>query len=92
MNKELKLQIPDSLLTILEQKARGQDVSLESYCLLVLKGDADGGNLVDPSLYSSLPNGMMRAEIQKVMESNLPIEEVRSRVRKLESFILRCTR
>jgi len=92
MNKELKLQIPDSLFSQLEQEAKGQGVSLEAFCLSLLNSGNErvSGQLTDPSLYGSLPNGQIRMEMRKVMESNLPTEEIKKRVRQLEFQILRC--
>jgi hypothetical protein len=92
MNKELKLQIPDSLFLQLEQEAKGQGVSLETFCLSLLNSGNERvlGHLTDPSLYGSMPNGQIRVEMRRVMESNLPTEEIKKRVRQLEFQILRC--
>jgi len=94
MNKELKLQIPDSLFSKLEQEAKGQGVSLEAFCLYMLESDNQrvSEQLTDPSLYGSLPNGQIRLEMKKVMGSDLPTEEIKRRVRQLELQILRCYR
>jgi hypothetical protein len=94
MNKELKLQIPDSLFSKLEQEAKGQGVSLEAFCLYMLDSDNQRvpEQLTDPSLYGSLPNGQIRLEMKKVMGSDLSTEEVKRRVRQLELQILRCYR
>jgi|694.fasta_scaffold02187_34 hypothetical protein len=94
MNKELKLQIPDSLFSKLEQEAKGQGVSLEAFCLYMLDSDNQrvSEQLTDPSLYGSLPNGQIRLEMKKVMGSDLSTEEVKRRVRQLELQILRCYR
>jgi hypothetical protein len=94
MNKELKLQIPDSLFSKLEQEAKGQGVSLEAFCLYMLDSDNQrvSEQLTDPSLYGSLPNGQIRLEMKKVMVSDLSTEEVKRRVRQLELQILRCYR
>lgn len=88
MNKELKLQIPDSLHSTLAKKAENQGVSIETLCLSMLQAEL----LVEPSLYGSLPNGQIRLEIKRVIESDLPPEEVRKRVRQLETQITRCIR
>lgn len=88
MNKELKLQIPDSLHSTLAKKAENQGVSIEALCLSMLQAEL----LVEPSLYGSLPNGQIRLEIKRVIESDLPPEEVRKRVRQLETQITRCIR
>jgi hypothetical protein len=94
MSKELKLQIPDSLFSKLEQEAKGQGVSLEAFCLYMLDSDNQrvSEQLTDPSLYGSLPNGQIRLEMKKVMGSDLSTEEVKRRVRQLELQILRCYR
>lgn len=93
MDKELNLQIPDSLYSNLEMKARGQGVSIEALCLLLLEGkDLVKDNLIDPTMYSSLSNGQMRLEMTKVLNSNLSKIETQKRVRQLESQILRCIR
>jgi hypothetical protein len=94
MNKELKLQIPDSLFSKLEQEAKGQGVSLEAFCLYMLDSDNQrvSEQLTDPSLYGSLPNGLIRVEMKKVRGSDLPTEEIKRRVRQLELQILRCYR
>jgi hypothetical protein len=86
MSKELNLQIPDSLFNSLEMRAKGQGVSIEALCLSLLDG---GGKLVEPILYSSMANGELRAEIGRVLGSSLPKEEIRKRVRTLETQITR---
>lgn len=91
MNKELNLQIPDSLYSNLEIKAKGQGVSLEALCLLLLQGESVDG-LVDPGIYASLSTGQIRTEIVKVLNSSLPKAETQKRVRQLESQILKCIR
>lgn len=91
MNKELNLQIPDSLYSTLDLKAKGQGVSLEALCLLLLEGKSVE-SLVDPGIYTSLSTGQLRSEIVKVLNSDLPKEETQKRVRQLESQILRCFR
>jgi len=89
MNKELKLQIPDSLFSSLSQKANQRGVSLEALCVSLL---GEEQILIEPSLYKSLANGEIRTEMQKLMQSKLPKEEVNNRVRKLENQILRFIR
>jgi hypothetical protein len=89
MNKDLKLQIPDSLFSSLTQKANQQGVSLEALCLSLLEEEQI---LIEPSLYNSLGNGEIRAEMQKLIQSKLPKEEVKKRVRKLEAQTLRFIR
>lgn len=88
MNKELKLQIPDSLFLKLTTKAEEQGVSLEALCLSMLGSES----LVEPELYGSLSNGQMRVEISRVLESGLPPNEIRKRVRSLETHLTRCMR
>lgn len=89
MNKDLKLQIPDSLFSSLTQKANLRGVSLEALCVSLL---GEEQILIEPSLYNSLGNGEIRTEIQKLVQSKLPKEEVNKRVRKLETQILRFIR
>ncbi len=89
MIKELKLHIPDSLLASLEARAKRQGVSIEALCLSLLEQQSD---LTDPALYVSMANSELRQEIQKVLQSELPREEVRKRVRTLESQITRFIR
>jgi hypothetical protein len=89
MNKDLKLQIPDSLFSSLSQKANQRGVSLEALCISLL---GEEQILIEPSLYNSLGNGEIRIEMQKLMQSKLPKEEVNKRVRKLETQILRLIR
>lgn len=86
MNKEIKLQIPDSLYLSLDSKAKRQGVSLEALCLSLLDNPI---GLVEPTLYSSLSNKELREEVQKLLQSDLPKEEVKKRVRNLENYILR---
>lgn len=88
MNKELKLQIPDSLYSLLTKRAKERGVSIEALCLSVL----EKGTLVEPVLYESMSNGQIRLEIEKVMESDLSSEEVRKRVRQLEVQMTRFIR
>ena len=89
MNKDLKLQIPDSLFSSLTRKANLRGVSLETLCVSLL---GEEQTLIEPSLYNSLGNGEIRTEIQKLVQSKLPKEEVNKRVRKLETQILRFIR
>lgn len=86
MTKEINLQVPDSLFNSLEEKANRQGVSIEALCLSLL---GDQGVLIEPVLYSSMSNGELRDEIKKVLQSDLPKEEVRKRVRTLEVQITR---
>ena len=86
MNKELNLQIPDSLFNSLERRAEGRGVSLEALCLSLLES---GEKLVEPTLYPSMANGELRMEINRVLNSSLPREEIKKRVRTLETQITR---
>jgi len=89
MNKELTLPIPDSLLLQLELRAREQGVSVETLCLSLLSGVKQEEDLVDPSYYRSLSHTGMRQEVNKVIESSLPSEEIRRRLNNLEFEISR---
>lgn len=92
MTKELNLQIPDSLFTSLERRAKVQSVSLEALCISLLGGSELEGNLVDPSLYPHMAHGQLRSEMQKVLQSGLSQEEVKKRVHNLKMQITRCIR
>jgi len=89
MYRDLTIRIPDSLFFLLEAEAEEQGVSLEALCTSLLSGENNGGDLVDPNYYQSLNLDVMRKEIRKVIESNLPKEEVRKRVNALEFQISR---
>jgi len=89
MNKELALQIPDSLLFNLELQAREQGVSLEALCLSILSGAKLEETLVDPDFYRVLTHETIRAELRKVMESDLAFNEKKTRIVKLETCISR---
>ena len=89
--KEIKLQVSDSLLASLENRAKRQGVSIEALCLSLL-WDNEGCELVNPALYISMANGELRQEIQKVLQSDLPEVEIRRRVRNLETQITRFIR
>jgi hypothetical protein len=89
MYRDLNIRIPDSLFFLLEEKAEEQGVSLEALCTSLLSGENNGGALVDPNYYQSLNLDVMRREIRKVIESDLPKEEVRKRVNALEFQISR---
>lgn len=93
MTKELNLQLPDSLFNSLQTRANEQSVSLEALCLSLLQGKDDTSlSLVEPSLYFYLANGDLRKEIQRVLESHLPEEEKKKRVRGLKNQLSRCIR
>lgn len=89
MTRELKLDLPDSLLFSLERKALEQGVSLEALCLSLLSGQKIGETLIDPAFYASLSHTEMREEVRRVIESGLSREEVRSRLNKLEMQMAR---
>ena len=92
MTTELTLQVPLSLLTSLERKAIGQGVSLETLCLTLLSEEEstqEEDTLVDPRFYSYLNHNTMREEVQKVIQSSLPQDEVQRRINKLEFQITR---
>lgn len=89
MYRDLNLRLPDSLLFDLERKAEERGVSLEALCTLLLSGENNEGDLVDPTYYQSLNLDVLRKEIRKVIESELPKEEVRKRVNALEFQISR---
>ena len=84
LTRELKLNLPDSLLFSLERKALEQGVSLEALCLSLLSGQKIGETLIDPAFYASLSHTEMREEVRKVIESGMTRDEVRSRLNKLE--------
>jgi hypothetical protein len=89
MYRDLNLRIPDSLFFQLERKAEEQGVSLEALCTSLLSGENNEGSLVDINYYESLNLDVLRKEIRKVIESDLPKEEVRKRVNALEFQISR---
>ena len=89
MFRDQNLRIPDSLFLHLEKQAQDQGVSLETLCVLLLSGENKEDSLVDPSFYPSLTLGVLRTEIRKVIESNLPKDEVRKRITSIELQISR---
>ena len=89
MYRDLNLRLPDSLLFKLERQAEEQGVSLEALCVSLLSGENDEGDLVDPNYYQSLNLDVLRKEIRRVIESELPKEEVRKRVNALEFQVSR---
>lgn len=84
MGKEINLQVPTSLYYFLMQEADEQGVSLESLCLSLLSGNQEEATLVEPTYYPSLSLLAVRSEVRKVVESDLPKEEVRRRITSLE--------
>ena len=89
MFRDLKLQIPETLFFHLERKAEEQGVSLEALCFSLLSGQKQESALIDPSFYPSVQLNALREEIRKVIESDLPSEEVRKRVNAIEFQISR---
>jgi hypothetical protein len=89
MLKELTLLVPGSLLSSLNEQAIERGVSLEALCLSLLSGEKQEETLVDPAFYASLNLDVMRNEVKKLIESDLPSEETRRRVNQLEFQISR---
>ena len=89
MDKEINLQMPNSLYYSLLRESDERGVSFESLCLSLLSGEQEEKSLVDPAFYKSLSHGAMRTEIRRVIESDLPSEEVRRRVNHLELQVTR---
>ena len=88
MYRDLTLRIPESLLFKLEKEAEEQGRSLEAICFSLLSGQKQE-SLVDPTYYPSLTLEVLRAEIRKVIESDLTPEETRKRVNSIEFHISR---
>jgi len=88
MFRDLNLRIPEALFFQLERQAEEQGVSFDSLCFSLLSGQKQE-SLVDPTYYPSLTLGVLRSEIRKVIESNLPPEETRKRVNSIEFHISR---
>ena len=88
MFRDLNLRIPEALLFQLEEQAEEQGVSVESLCFSLLSGQKQE-SLVDPIYYPSLTLEVLRAEIRKVIESDLNPEETRKRVNSIELYISR---
>ena len=89
MHRNLNLRLPETLFFHLEKQAEEQGISLEELCFSLLSGQKQDSSLIDPSYYSSVQLDLLRKEIRKVMESSLPIEEVRKRVNAIEFNISR---
>lgn len=87
MYRDLKLVVPEALFLSLEQQAEEQGVSFDALCFSLLSGQKLEGSLVDPVFYGSMTLGVLRAEVRKVIESDLPKEEVRKRVNGIEFHI-----
>ena len=89
MYRDLNLRLPETLFFHLERQAEEQGVSLETLCFSLLSGEKLETSLVDPNYYQSMTLDILRKEIRKVVESDLPKEEVRKRVNALEFQISR---
>lgn len=89
MSRELNLQIPETLFFHLERKAEEQGISLEELCFSLLSGQEQDRSLIDPMFYPSVQLDALRKEIRKVIESDLPQEEVRKRVNAIDFQISR---
>ena len=88
MFRDLNLRIPSALFFQLERQADEQGVSVEALCFSLLSGQKQE-SLVDPTYYPSLTLEVLRAEIRKVIESDLTPEETRKRVTAIEFHISR---
>lgn len=88
MFRDLNLRVPSALFFHLERQADEQGVSLETLCFSLLSGQKQE-SLVDPIYYPSLTLEVLRAEIRKVIESDLNPEETRKRVNSIELYISR---
>jgi hypothetical protein len=88
MYRDLNLRIPETLFFHLELQAEEQGVSFETLCFSLLSGEKQE-SLADPNYYQSMTLDVLRKEIRKVVESDLPKEEVRKRVNTIEFQISR---
>ena len=86
MFRDLNLRIPEALFFQLEKQAEEQGVSFDSLCFSLLSGQKQE-SLVNPNYYPSLTLEVLRAEIRKVIESDLTPEETRKRVTAIEFYI-----
>jgi hypothetical protein len=86
MFRDLNLRVPSALFFQLERQAEEQGVSLETICFSLLSGQKQE-SLVNPNYYPSLTLEVLRAEIRKVIESDLTPEETRKRVTAIEFHI-----
>ncbi len=89
MFRDLNLRLPETLFFHLERQAEEQGISLEELCFSLLSGQKQDSSLIEPSFYPSLQLDVLRKEIRKVIESDLPAEEVRKRVNAIEFQISR---
>jgi hypothetical protein len=88
MYRDLNLRVPEALFFHLERQAEEQGVSFEAFCFSLLSGEKQE-SLADPNYYQSMTLDVLRKEIRKVVESDLPKEEVRKRVNTIEFQISR---
>ena len=86
MFRDLNLRIPEALFFQLERQAEEQGVSFDSLCFSLLSGQKQE-SLVDPTYYPSLTLEVLRSEVRKVIESDLPPKETRKRVNSIEFHI-----
>jgi hypothetical protein len=86
MFRDLNLRIPEALFFQLERQAEERGESFDSLCFSLLSGQKQE-SLVDPTYYPSLTLEVLRAEIRKVIESDLTPEETRKRVNAIEFHI-----
>jgi hypothetical protein len=89
MHRDLNLRLPETLFFHLEKQAEEQGISLDDLCFSLLSGQKQDGTLVEPIFYPSLQLDVLRKEVRKVIESDLPVEEVRKRVNAIEFHISR---
>ena len=85
---EVKLQLPTSLFNSLDQKAKEQGVSFEALCLSLLNQDGSAP-LAEPNFYDSMSLLQVRDEVNKVLLSQLPQREKRTRINRLELMMSR---
>lgn len=92
-DRDINIKIPESLFQVLEERAKGQGVSIEALCLSLLQDETNkiktDSELIDPVLYRSITSEDLRKEIHKVLQSKLSSEEIKRRVRILEVTITR---
>lgn len=84
MYEELNLLLPGSLLQKLELQAAERGISLDLLCLRLLSEQNQEEKLTNPEFYGSLTYNQTKAEIRNVMESDLPLNEAKRRVKNLE--------
>jgi hypothetical protein len=89
MIRDLNLKLPETLFFHLEKQAEEQGLSLEELCFSLLSGQKQDSSLLDPAFYPSVQLDVLRKEVRKVIESDLPPEESRRRVNAIEFNISR---